>query len=181
MSVYGGRVIGSRVVTIDVRVELVDASKNLFLLHDNSRAPRAAAVTAFLENKQLKMLPHSPCSPDLAPRNYFSSLRLRITTKGRRCDGVWDIRKAATSFLEQTPQKDAQRSFGASVGRADKMKHFPRNGNRSSVILDISAFAIFFLSFDCIDASSSSERRFFQIRIHWNHSLRQKRDFHWET
>lgn len=116
-SLYGGCVVGSRVITIDVRVELVDASKNLFLLRDNAPVRDAAAVTAFLENKQLKMLPHPPCSPDLAPRNYFSSLRLRITTKGRRCDGVQDIRKAATNFLEQ---KDAQRSFGASVGGADR-------------------------------------------------------------
>lgn len=116
-----GCVIGSRVITIDVRVELVDASKNLFLLRDNAPARHAAAVTAFLESKQLKMLPHPPCSPDLAPFNYFSSLRLRITTKGRRYDdGVQDIRKAATSFLEQTSEKDAQRSFGASVGRADR-------------------------------------------------------------
>lgn len=120
VSLYGGCVIGSRVITIDVRVELVDASKNLFLLRDNAPARHAAAVTAFLENKQLKMLPHPPCSPDLAACNYFSSLRLRITTKGRRCDGVQDIRKAATNFLEKTTQKDAQRSFGASVGRADR-------------------------------------------------------------
>lgn len=120
VSLYGGCVIGSRVITIDVRVELVDASKNLFLLRDNAPARHAAAVTAFLENKQLKMLPHPPCSPDLAACNYFSSLRLRITTKGRRCDGVQDIRKAATNFLEKTTQKDAQRSFGASVGRVDR-------------------------------------------------------------
>lgn len=120
VSLYGGCVIGSRVITIDVRVELVDASKNLFLLRDNAPARDAAAVTAFLENKQLKMLPHPSCSPDLAPCNYFSSLRLRITTKGRRCDGVRDIRKAATNFLEQITQKAAQRSFGASVDRADR-------------------------------------------------------------
>lgn len=140
MSLYGGCVTGSRVITIDVRVELVDASKNLFLLRDNAPARHAAAVTAFLESKQLKMSPRPPCSPDLAPCNYFSALRLRITTKGRRCDGVQDIRKVATSFFEQTSQNTRNDRLAAQIvvspreeRVSSKMKHFPRNGASASL------------------------------------------------
>lgn len=141
-----GCVIGSRVITIDVRVELVDASKNLFLLRDNAPARHAAAVTAFLESKQLKMLPHPPCSPDLAPCNYFSSLRLRITTKGRRYDDMafrtsGKLRRAFSNKPQKKTRNDrlahrlaAQIVVSPREERvSNKMKHFPRNSASPSL------------------------------------------------
>lgn len=45
---YGGYAIGRKVITINVRVDFVHASKNLIPSHDDTMAHHAAATNAFL-------------------------------------------------------------------------------------------------------------------------------------
>jgi len=47
------------------------ASGSWFLVHDNASVHRAVAVQEFLARKQVCMLHHLPCSPDLSPSDYF--------------------------------------------------------------------------------------------------------------
>lgn len=61
---------------------------NLVPFYDNVLARHGAAVTAFLENKRIKVLHQPLCSPDLAPCNYSPSPRLQVTTKGKRYDSI---------------------------------------------------------------------------------------------
>jgi len=44
-----------------------------FLFHDNAPSHNAATVKKFLANRNVAVLQNPPCSPDLAPADYFSS------------------------------------------------------------------------------------------------------------
>lgn len=58
LNLYSAYVVGSRITIINIKVKFVHASENLILLRDNAPIHRAPAVTAFLQNKQIKMLQH---------------------------------------------------------------------------------------------------------------------------
>ena len=47
------------------------------LLHDNASAHKARIVTDFFESEKVTDLPHPPCSPDLAPCDYFLFPKLK--------------------------------------------------------------------------------------------------------
>jgi hypothetical protein len=46
-------------------------SKEWFLLHDNAPAHTASVVACFLARKQVTVLHHPSCSPDLAPADFY--------------------------------------------------------------------------------------------------------------
>jgi hypothetical protein len=46
-------------------------SKEWFLLHDNALAHTAGVVARFLARKQVTVLHHPSCSPDLAPADFY--------------------------------------------------------------------------------------------------------------
>ena len=51
--------------------------KGIKLLHDNAPCHRASVVTDFLKEEKVKILPHPPSSPDLAPCDFFLFPRLK--------------------------------------------------------------------------------------------------------
>lgn len=57
--------------------------KHLSLLHDNAPAHKSAVVTSFLKQERVRVLPHAPYSPDLAPCDYFLFPRLKKHLAGR--------------------------------------------------------------------------------------------------
>lgn len=71
-----------------VRCIIIIIIINLVPFYDNALARHGAAVTAFLENKRIKVLHQPLCPPDLAPCNYSSSPRLQVTKKGKRYDSI---------------------------------------------------------------------------------------------
>ena len=58
--------------------------KHVRLLHDNAPAHTSAIVTAFLKKEKITVLPHPPCSPDLAPCDFFLFPKLKAFLAGRK-------------------------------------------------------------------------------------------------
>ena len=60
-------------------------SGNWFLLHDNAPSHNATIVKQFLAQRKVTVLDHPPCSPDLAPADYFLFPKVKPHLKGCTC------------------------------------------------------------------------------------------------
>ena len=59
------------------------------LPHDRAPAHTSRVVTDFfLETEKVKVLPHPPYSPDLAPVDFFLFPKLKRMLSGRKCSGL---------------------------------------------------------------------------------------------
>jgi histone-lysine N-methyltransferase SETMAR len=67
-------------------------SWDIFLLHDNAPANKAASVCQFLTPKNVTTLYHPPYSPDLSPPDYFLFPKLKIKLKGLHFAAVGEIK-----------------------------------------------------------------------------------------
>ncbi|PNF22711.1 hypothetical protein B7P43_G07115 [Cryptotermes secundus] len=67
----------------------------------------------FLASKQITMLEHPPCSPDLAPSDFFFFPKIKEMLKGRHFDDIWSNTMAA---LKANPQNQFQNCFGLGAG-----------------------------------------------------------------
>ena len=47
------------------------STKHIVLHHDNARVHTAYTVTSFLESQRIRLMPHPPYSPDLAPCDFY--------------------------------------------------------------------------------------------------------------
>ena len=92
----------------------------IWFLHDNAPVHRAVAVQEFLVRKQVCVLHHPLCSPDLFPCDYFLFPKLKLPLKGRLFEEVQDIQAAVTSSLRAIPQEDVQRSFQSLLDHATR-------------------------------------------------------------
>ena len=54
------------------------------LHHDNELAHASLLTSRYLAKHQTAVVPHPPCSPDLAPEDFFLFPKLKTTLKGRR-------------------------------------------------------------------------------------------------
>ena len=57
-------------------------TRGIFLHHDNASAHTAGLTKNFLNDNQLRLLPHPPYSPDLAPCDFFLFPKLKEKLKG---------------------------------------------------------------------------------------------------
>jgi hypothetical protein len=76
-----------------------------------SELERALSVRKFLTSKQITLLEHPPCSPNLAPITFFLFLKIKEIQKGRDFDDTDDIRSNTTAALKATPQNQFQNCF----------------------------------------------------------------------
>jgi transposase len=60
-------------------------------------------VWEFLPSKQITVLELPPCSPDLAPSDFFLFPKLKKMLKGRHFDDSEDIKINATAALKAIP------------------------------------------------------------------------------
>jgi hypothetical protein len=58
----------------------------------------------FLANKQITVLEHPACSPDLARNYFFLSPKIKKILKGRHFDDIDDIRRNTTAAAKAIPQ-----------------------------------------------------------------------------
>jgi len=65
----------------------------------------------FRATKQITVLEHPACSPDLAPNDFFVFLKIKEILKGRHFDGIDDIRSNTTAALKGIPQNQFQNCF----------------------------------------------------------------------
>ena len=59
-------------------------SQTWMLRHDNAPAHASLLICSYLAKHQTSIVPHPPCSPDLAPADFFLFPKLKTTLKGRR-------------------------------------------------------------------------------------------------
>ena len=74
------------------------------LLHDNTSEHSAIRMRQFLAQKMVAMLDHSPCSPDLAPVDFFFP-RLKTAIKGSCFADVNVIKGRVTAVQRSIPQE----------------------------------------------------------------------------
>jgi len=87
------------------------ANNSWILHHDNAPAHTALSVRDFLATKQITMLEHPACSPDLAPSDFFLFLKVKEILKGRHFDDIDDIRSNTMAALKAIPQNQFQNCF----------------------------------------------------------------------
>jgi len=64
-----------------------------------------------LATKQITVLEHPACSPDLAPRDFFLFPKIKEILKERHFDDIDDIRINTTAALKAIPQNQFQNCF----------------------------------------------------------------------
>jgi len=63
------------------------------LHHNNVPAHASLLICSYLAKHQTSVVPHPPCSPDLAPADFFLSPKLKTTLKGRRFQTIEEIQE----------------------------------------------------------------------------------------
>ena len=85
----------------------VGCSRTL-MLHDNSAPHKAKVTTTFLEEREIRVLAHSPYSPDLAPCDFWLFPILQEKLAGHKFDRIQDLAKAVKSQLQGIPREQYQ-------------------------------------------------------------------------
>jgi transposase len=67
-------------------------------------------VREYLANKQITVLEHPPCSPDLAPNDFFLFPKIKEMLKGRHFDDTDDMINTKAA-LKAIPQNQFQNCF----------------------------------------------------------------------
>ena len=86
-------------------------SGDWFLHHDNVPARTALSVQQFLAKNNIKVIPHPPYSPDLAPRDFFLFSRMKGQMKGKRFADVSELKKKAPEVLNNISTEEFQKCF----------------------------------------------------------------------
>ena len=71
----------------------------------------ALSVREFLATKQVTVLEHPACLPDLAPSDFFLFPKIKEILKGRHFDDIDDNRSNTTGALKAIPQNRFQNCF----------------------------------------------------------------------
>ena len=78
---------------------LMDIADDWVLHHDNVRAHTVLSIREFLAKKNIPVLPHPPCSPDLAPCDFYLFPKLKSKLKGHHFGTVVNVKKIVTDEL----------------------------------------------------------------------------------
>jgi hypothetical protein len=90
--------------------ELWDA-RNWQLHHDNAPAHSSHLMQGFLAKHGIPQVRQVPCSPDMAPCDFWLFLRLKTPLKDSRFDSREDIIQNATAQLHTIPKQAFQNCF----------------------------------------------------------------------
>jgi len=71
-------------------------------------SPKNKNKEEFLATKQITVLEHPVCSPDLAPSDPFLFTKVKEILKGRHFDDIDDIRINTTAALKAIPQTSSK-------------------------------------------------------------------------
>jgi histone-lysine N-methyltransferase SETMAR len=66
---------------------------NWIIHHDNATAQKALSVTQFLAQKLITEMEHPPCSPNLAPNDFWLFPEIKCALKIWRFQDIEDIQK----------------------------------------------------------------------------------------
>ena len=76
------------------------------LLHDNASSHKCEVVKSFLASEKVKVLNHSPYSPDLSPCDFFLFPRLKKMLSGKKYTSRSSLCSAICQCLQQIPKED---------------------------------------------------------------------------
>jgi transposase len=76
------------------------------LHHDNAPAHKALSVKQFLAQKSITEMEHPPCSPDLAPNDFWLFPEIKSALKGRRFQVTERVEENVTTALKAVPQQE---------------------------------------------------------------------------
>jgi hypothetical protein len=79
--------------------------------HDNVPARTALTVQQFQATDNMAVVPHPPCSPDLAPCDFFLFPKIKMTLKGQRFNDVEDIQAESQATLDTVQKEEFQKCF----------------------------------------------------------------------
>ena len=74
---------------------------------DNAPVHNSILVTDYLTKMGIKIVPHRPCSPDLAPSDFWLFPRPR----GCRYETIEEMNEAVTKVIDMLTQEDFHRAF----------------------------------------------------------------------
>jgi hypothetical protein len=78
--------------------------RNWQLHHDNALAHSSHLIQSFLSKHGIPVVRHAPCSPDMAPCDFWLFPKLKRPLKGSRFDSREDIMRNATKELRSLPE-----------------------------------------------------------------------------
>ncbi|GBO33455.1 Histone-lysine N-methyltransferase SETMAR [Araneus ventricosus] len=87
------------------------ATKDWFLLHDNTSPHRALIVKKYLARHSITTLEHPPYSPDLAPPDFYLFPRLKMKLKGHRFEDSDEVIENATKHMKDLSNNGFQECF----------------------------------------------------------------------
>jgi hypothetical protein len=81
------------------------------LHHDNLPAHMLALVRQLLTSTKTIVIPHPPCSPDLAPCDFFLFTKMKLKLRGRRFENIDEIEAELQGVMKMLTQSDFQLYF----------------------------------------------------------------------
>jgi len=94
--------------------------RDVMLHHDNAAPHKAAVVTEYLREERVKLLPHPPYSPDLAPCDFYLFPKIKKELGGRSFDNVENLSRAIQAIVENVPKEEYYKSFDSWRNRLKK-------------------------------------------------------------
>ena len=79
------------------------------LLHDNATPHDNPEVLAYLKSEGLQLMPHPPCSPDLAPCDFWLNDYIKLNLADQEDEK--SLFNAVTKVLESIPEKEYRKTF----------------------------------------------------------------------
>lgn len=96
------------------------AGRKFWINHDNASPHTSFDTTKKLDEWNLKVLPHAPNSPDLAPCDFSFFPRLKKELRGRRFDTIAELQKETQRILMSWPKEFFNDTMHELVGRWQK-------------------------------------------------------------
>ena len=93
---------------------------DVHFLHDNASSDKCEVVKSFLASEKVKVLNHSPYSPDLSPCDFFLFPRLKKMHSGNKYTSRSSVGSAIYQCLQQIPKEDYLFAFRDWVKRLQK-------------------------------------------------------------
>jgi len=92
------------------RTELWE-NQTWMLHHDSAPSQALLLIRSYLAKHQTSVVPHPPCSPDLAPAEFFLFPKLKTTLKGCRFQTIEEIQEYAIRELLTIAESVYQKAF----------------------------------------------------------------------
>ena len=98
--------------------------KNSWFLHnDNAPAHTSLVVRQFLTSKNITVIPPAPCSPDLAPCDFFLFPKTKLRPKGRRFYTTEEIHTETQEVIDTLTFENFQGCMKSWETRWDRCIH----------------------------------------------------------